>query len=194
MPAATISESPARARILNMASELFYRHGVRAVGVDTIVEKSGVAKMTLYKHFPSKDALVCAVLAHRDALWLSQFLRRVDALSPKPPGRLLAVFDALEEMFRAPDFRGCPFINAALETAQRDHPVSRACLEHKRRVRDALVELSLQAGARDPQALADHVLLLVEGAIVSAAMWGLAEPARRAKQAAQVLIEHHRAR
>lgn len=192
MAAPAIAESPARARILETAAELFYRHGVRAVGVDTIVEKSGVAKMTLYKHFASKDALVCAVLDHRASDWLAQLRQRIEVLSPAPAGRLLAVFDVLEEMFRAPEFRGCACMNFALETAQRDHPISRACLEHKRRFREVLVEMSVQAKARDSQALTDHVLLLIEGSIVSATMWGLAEPARRAKQAAQVLIDHHR--
>lgn len=188
----TATESKARVRILDTASDLFYRHGIRAVGVDTIVEESGVAKMTLYKHFASKEVLVGAVLARRGEEWIAKLRGRVEELSPEPGGRLVAVFDVLEEWFRTPDFRGCVFINSALETADREHPVSRACLDHKRRIRSFLVELATQTGAVDPRALAEQVMLLVEGSTVGAAMWGLAEPARRAKQAAQALVEFHR--
>lgn len=190
MPEAA-TESKARVRILDTASELFYRRGIRAVGVDTIVEESGVAKMTLYKHFSSKEVLVEAVLARRGENWITMLRERVGALSPEPKGRLSAVFDVLEEWFRTPNFRGCIFINTALETADRENPVSRACLDQKRRVRGLMVELAELTGARDPRALAEQVMLLCEGSTVAAAMWGLAEPVRRAKQAAKILIEHH---
>ena len=98
-----------RDRILEVASKLFYQNGIRAVGVDTIIAQSDVAKMTFYKHFKSKELLVLEFLNRRDELWRAWFESRVEQLAPKIEDRPLAIFDALEERFSRKDFRGCAF-------------------------------------------------------------------------------------
>src|SRR5882724_12146343 len=106
----------ARERIDRTAYELFSRHGIRAVGVDTISARSGVAKMTLYKHYPSKDTLALAFLRRREELWTRSWLQQEVARRARAPaGQLLAVFDAFDEWFRRPGYEGCPFIKAQLE-------------------------------------------------------------------------------
>ena len=107
---------PARDRILDTSYELFSRHGVKAVGVDTIIERSGVAKMTLYRHFRSKDELVLAFLRERESVWTVGWLQaEVEARSDDPRQRLLVIFDVLDDWFRRGDFEGCSFINLMLE-------------------------------------------------------------------------------
>lgn len=178
--------------MLDAACELFYAKGVRAVGVDAIVQQSGVAKMTFYKHFPSKDDLVQAMLAQRDREWLAKLKAHLEnPVAAKLPAkdRLLAVFDLLEEWYRSEAFRGCAFLNAAAEFPDPAHPVRRLARAHKSRVRDLLIALAKPLKHTDPQKLADQILILVEGATVSAVVWGGPEPARRAKQAAATLIE-----
>lgn len=180
----------ARERVLRAATELFQAEGVRAVGVDTIVERAGVAKMTLYKHFPSKEVLVEAFLETCDQQWREALARRVEELSPNPATRPLAVFDALEEWFRQPDFRGCPSINTAMETPASVSGVRRGCRRHKEAIRRMMVGWCAEAGLAAPkrEAVADQLLLLYEGAVVSAVIWGGSESARRAKGAAEVLL------
>lgn len=184
------SVKTARDKILQTAADLFYASGVRAVGVDTVVEKSGVAKMTLYKHFPSKAALVNAVVAKQAEEFLAFLRAGLDSRAPKDPTQaLLAVFDVLGEWFSTGTFRGCPFINVCMELGEGNESAATACRAAKRRVRELLVELARATGARDPVELADQAYLLVEGAIVSAAMWKTAEPASKAKKALAALIE-----
>ena len=128
----TTAAPPPRTRILDAASEAFYRQGIAAVGVDAIVADAGVAKSTLYRHFPSKDDLVVAFLRRRDERWRAWLRSEVERLSPDPAGRPLAVFDALGGWFASEAFRGCAFINAAAEIADPTHPARAAVQEHKR--------------------------------------------------------------
>ena len=103
------SESRARERILEAAYELFSQHGIRAVGVDAIVARSGVARMTLYRHFPSKEALALAFLERREQLWTKDWLQReVERRTDDPRARLLAIFDTFDTWFRRDDFEGAP--------------------------------------------------------------------------------------
>jgi AcrR family transcriptional regulator len=158
-----------RERILDAASPVLYRDGVHGAGVDALVAATGVAKATLYRHFPSKDLLVEAFLRRRDGrwrAWLDDEVERRTAAGEEP---LLAVFDALEDWFSTEDFRGCAFINAAAEITDPDHPALDAVREHKRLLRDHLVRLAARRGARAPDALGDAMLLLVEGARRAAA-------------------------
>src|SRR5262245_59089719 len=114
----------ARERIDHTVYELFSRRGVRAVGVDEVVARSGVAKMTLYRHYPSKNHLALAFLRRREELWTRTWLQaEVDRRGGTPGHRLLAIFDVFDKWFRRPDFEGCSFINVLLETDSRDHPV-----------------------------------------------------------------------
>ncbi len=180
----------AAGKILSAASELFYRGGIRAVGVDAIASESGVAKMTLYKHFGSKDRLVAAYLHARDEKWRDWVLCHVGARAGGPVERVLAVFDALGDWLESQDgMRGCAFVNASVEVVDRGHPAQSVIGGQKRWMRDYLKQLAEEAGVEEPEKLADQLLILVEGATITAVMRTAKESVERAKEAAEVLIE-----
>ena len=178
-----------RDHLVQTAAELFGREGFHATGIDRVLAAAGVAKMTLYNHFRSKDELILAALRRRDETFRNWFLRAVEQRAATPRDRLLAVFEVLGEWFAAPDFRGCLFISAAGEFKRPEDPIHAACAEHKRLLRGYLQALAAQAGARDPEALARQLDLLIEGATVSAQISGKATPARHARDAAATLLE-----
>jgi AcrR family transcriptional regulator len=165
----TVSPSPARARILDTASRLFYARGLRAVGVDTIIAESGVAKATFYKHFPAKDDLVTAYLDRVDEAWTGQLQAAAAAAGPAPADQLIGLFGALASACRRDGYRGCGFINAAAEsapgTAAHDRTVA-----HKQKVLAWLRDLARDAGAREPERLARSLALLLDGALSSGAL------------------------
>jgi AcrR family transcriptional regulator len=180
----------ARDRIVDTAYDLFSHHGVRAVGVDRIVAESGVAKMSLYRHFPSKDELVLTFLQEREQRWTKDWLggeatRRGDTAAE----RMLAIFDVFGEWFANDDFEGCSFINVLLEFDEREHAVRQATAKHLRTIRAFLRELAAEAGAVDPEALAHQWHILMKGSIVAAAE-GDREAARRAKEIGDLLLAH----
>lgn len=182
-----------REKILATAARLFYGRGIHGVGVDLVVARARVTKTTLYRHFPSKEALVGAFLERINDEWSAWLRTRVAGASKRPRERLLAVFDALGEWFRTPTFRGCPFINTAAEAADRSSPTAKAAWRFKRGFRDYLRELAREAGVEGPDRLADQLLLLADGAIVRAAMTGEAGSAAVAKRAARALLGRRRA-
>jgi AcrR family transcriptional regulator len=179
----------ARERILETAYDLFSRHGIRAVGVDRIIASSGVAKMSLYRHFSSKDDLVLAFLERREERWTKDWLR-AEATSRGETGaeRLLAIFDVFDEWFQQPDFEGCSFINVLLEFDDPDHPIRRASTEHLATIRGYVREFAEQAGVDDPDDLARQWHILMKGSIVSAG-WGDTLAARRARRMGELLLE-----
>jgi AcrR family transcriptional regulator len=183
-----MSTSDARERILATATELFYQHGIHSVGIDLVIARSGVAKMTLYRHFGSKDELVLAFLDRMNTTWMSWLKSRVSARRIRREERPLAVFDALGEWFRTPSFRGCPFIGTAAEFRDPEHPAHRRAWQFKEGLRAYLEELLRDAGYSRSAALADQLLLLADGAIVRAAMEGRADSARAARHAAAVML------
>ncbi len=133
----------ARERILDTSYELFSAHGIRAVGIDRIIAESGVAKMSLYRHFSSKDELVLAFLARREERWTVDWLKaEVERREPPGPGRLLAIFDVFGEWFVQPDFEGCSFINVLLEFDDRDHPIRHAAVAHLSVIRGFVCEFA----------------------------------------------------
>lgn len=159
--------SAARDRVLKTASRLFHREGIRAVGVDRIAAEADVGKMTLYRHFATKDDLVVATLEARDGPALATLAAAVDAAGGDP---LLAPFAMLEPWFASRGFRGCPFMNAALELHDPRHPASAVARRHKEATRDVFAAAARAAG-RDPAAadvLADQLALLFDGAIAQA--------------------------
>jgi AcrR family transcriptional regulator len=184
--------SGAREKILATATRLFYAHGINNVGVDLVVAESRVTKTTLYRHFPSKDALVAAFLQKMNDDWSAWLRARVARAADDPRKRLLAVFDALGEWFRTPSFRGCPFINTAAEVSDPKSPAAKAAWRFKRGFRDYLRELASDAGTGKPDRLADQLLLLADGAIVRAAMSGEHGSAAVAKAAAVALVRAKR--
>lgn len=179
--------SEARTRVLDTADRLFYEHGIRAVGVDRIIAEAGVAKMTLYSHFPSKDDLVLAVLKHREEA-MTVYFREALARHAAAGDRLRAFFAALKGLLGSPGYRGCPFQNAAAELADPDHPAAVFVREQKQRfvgfLRRCVEESVGPAGAAAVPAIA----LLVEGALLTAVINGSAEPADVARDAALKLL------
>lgn len=186
--ATTTTGAAARERILSTAYTLFCRHGIRAIGVDTIIERAGVAKMTLYRHFKSKDDLVLAVLDRREEQWTKQWLQvEVGKRTTEPVERLLAIFDVFDGWFRRRSFEGCLFINALIEIDDRSHPVHRKCRRQLTRIRDFVAELAAEAGVADPEAFARQWHILMKGSIVAAGE-GDANAAMRAKEMGALLL------
>jgi AcrR family transcriptional regulator len=187
-------DANARDRILAAAYDLFSRQGIRAVGIDAIIEHSGVARMTLYRHFTSKEKLVLTFLEQRERLWTSGWLQaEVIGRARTPRDRLLAIFDVFGEWFRLEGFEGCTFINVMLETPGPESPVRRATVEYLSRIRHFLSGLASDAGIREPDAFARMWHILMKGAIVSAAEGDL-EAGARAKHIATLLIDDALAR
>jgi AcrR family transcriptional regulator len=189
-PPAQASLAP-RERIVAAACELFYRHGIRAVGVDAIAEAAGTNKMTLYRHFSSKDELVAECLrrvgAKADALW-----ERIESAHPSDARAQLAAWvSAMGEVLAAAGERGCAMCNAAIELPDRTHPARGVIEAFKSAQRDRLVRLCSAAGARQAEPLADELFLLVEGARVSLQSVGPEGPAARFVSMAQAIIAHH---
>ena len=177
--------TPGARRILEVASRLFYRDGIHAVGVDTIAAESGVTKRTLYDRFGSKDTLVASYLRRRHQVWWEQFERRI-AEAPSP--RALVVFDAyLDDATMVS--RGCAFVNAAAELP-RDHAAYDAIREHKQAVRDRLAQLVAEDCPDTAQArrLTEHLFLLVEGAIVHRGIDDSTQPVDTAREIARGLL------
>jgi AcrR family transcriptional regulator len=178
----------ARERILATATELFYQHGIHSVGIDLVIAKSGVAKMTLYRQFGSKDELVLAFLDRMNSEWMTWLRARVSSRGTRARHRPLTVFDALREWFDTPTFRGCPFVSTAAEFRDPAHPVHQAAWRFKQGLRDYFHELLRDGGYAKSEALADQLLLLADGAIVRAAMEGRSDSAIAARRAATSLL------
>lgn len=182
------SKSSKREALLQEAHHLFYERGIRAVGVDTISASSGVAKMTLYSHFDSKDDLIAACLESVDEKYRGWLERKVQDRADQPAEQILAIFDALEGWFENPRFRGCAFVNAAIELPDVDHPAWGAVHNHKRRMRAWIAELAAEAGVAEPKQLAEQILLLMEGAIITAVVERYPNAAQNAKDIANHLL------
>jgi AcrR family transcriptional regulator len=184
-------KTPPRERILAAAADLFYRNGIRAVGVDAIAEAAGTNKMTLYRHFASKDELVAEYLRQsakgEAAGW--------DCLQARYPGDPLAQLRAwLNEMFEhvvGGDARGCPLANAAVELPDKDHPARRVIEECKVAARAKVIALCRAAGLDDPEFLADELNLMLEGARVTAQSVGTGGLAVRLQRMSDALIAAH---
>ena len=178
----------ARERIDDTAYELFSKRGVRGVGVDELVARSGVAKMTLYRHYPSKDQLALAFLRRREELWTRAWLQaEVERRATVPAERLLMIFDVFDRWFRRSDFEGCTFINVLLETDRKDHPVRIATVEHLAAIRAFLRGLAEQAGVRDADDFARQWHILMKGSIVAAGE-GDKDAALRAQAIGRLLL------
>jgi AcrR family transcriptional regulator len=181
--------SEARQRLVETADRLFYAEGVRAVGIDRVIAEAGVAKMTLYSHFPSKDDLILAVLKYREERVLEYFKEAMGRHGKRTKDRLRAFFAALKEWFESPGFRGCAFQNAAVELAEAAHPGAGFAREHKRRFAEMLRGLVEESVGPAAAPLAPAVSLLVEGAIITAAVHGTTAPADVARDAAFHLLD-----
>lgn len=192
MPSEKTPTAPRAAeRILATASELFYRQGARAVGVDEIVARAGATKPTLYRAYPSKDDLIAAYLEGQAA----QAWARLEAAAAKhpddPKAQLLAYIDALSARAGRPGYRGCGLSNAAIEYPEAKHPGRGVAVAHKQAMRERLRDLTRSMGVRKPKKLADALLLLIEGVLVTGQLFDEDGPAVAARGAAEALIAAH---
>ncbi|KIP88336.1 TetR family transcriptional regulator [Microbacterium sp. MEJ108Y] len=170
--------TPGGQRVLDAASRLFYERGIHAVGVDTIAEAAGVTKKTLYDRFGSKEALVVSYLQHRDARWREHVAAHLSRVPEPGPDRVLAIFDAAITWSDENSPKGCSAINARAEIGDGndDHPVFPEVSRQKAWLLDVFEELCAEAGMADPRAMAQGMMLLYEGAIVTVGMTTFAEP------------------
>jgi AcrR family transcriptional regulator len=181
----------ARERILAAAYELLSRRAIRDVGIDEVIERAGVAKATLYRHFPSKDDLVIAFLERREERWTMAWVEaEARGRGSTAEDQLLAIFELFDEWFRRDDFEACSFVNVLLEMGPA-HPVGQASVRHLATIRSVVGRLAEEAELRDPDSFARSWHILMKGSIVSAAE-GDAEAAQRARSMARLLIEQHR--
>ena len=176
--------------LLKTAIELFNEQGYHATGIDLIIQKSGVAKKTLYTHFKSKDDLILAALRRYDEEFRAWFVSEIEKKSQTPEGKLLAVFDVAQSWFDKHQFNGCMFINAAGEFADEECAIRTLCREFKRLVRMYIESLVKELGVQEPKSLASQLSILLEGAIVTAQVSSSSDAASEAKKAATILISH----
>jgi AcrR family transcriptional regulator len=187
---AAASTESVRDRILNTARDLFYKEGIRSVGVDTVVAQSGVAKTSLYRWFPSKDALIVAVLEkERHDRWAG-WDKTAAQSDPEPRARLRAHLNGIARYVSSSHFRGCPFMNVTAEFADPQHPARVLATEEmhelRRRLRGLVDNIE---GVSDPEELTEHLLLLVDGAFSSAQALGKSGPQHFLVAAADALVD-----
>ncbi len=182
-------EKTAGDRVFEVAADLFYREGIRAVGVDTIVKQAGVAKISLYRNFESKDDLIVAYLKNRNADYWRNVDRILATKRGDPRAQLRALISYVAGRTTTPGYRGCPFINYASEFPDASHPGHRIVDQNKREMRRRLVGLTKTIGAHRPTRLADALFLLIEGAYASSqTLGGRSGPAANLLWAADALI------
>ena len=180
---------PARERIFETAKELFYQHGIRAVGVDAIAASADATKMTLYRNFPSKDELVAEILREQVKEYWEWWDDLIASHPDDPRAQLQAVLDGLSaEACCDENSYGCALANAAIELHDEAHPARRVAVEHRRELRRRFVELARQAGAKSDE-LADGLMLLIEGAWATRATLGFHRPAVSVSSVGRTIID-----
>ncbi len=180
-----------RDELVQRALQAFYRNGFHATGMDKLVAETGISKTSMYKHFRTKEDLILAVLRLRDEHFRNWLYRRMEELADTPRQQLIAMFDALEEWFAEPGYKGCMFIKASSEYQGASHPIHKQCADHKRMLERHITELAEKSGLTDPGAVARQLLLLKEGAIVTAHLGHTDNPAQDAKAAALRVLSTH---
>lgn len=185
------NETPPRAadRILSAARDLFYREGIRAIGVDEVVRKAGVTKPSLYRSFPSKDELAASYLREYDKDFWARFDEAVAAHPGNPRAQIHAFLARIARRSQTPGYRGCGMTNAAVEYPEPDHPARLVSEENKKELRRRLRGMAAEMGARDPDKLGDGLLLLIEGAYISAQLFGPGGPSKAVAKNADLLID-----
>jgi AcrR family transcriptional regulator len=184
-------EHSARQQIMETASRLFYEQGFRAVGIDTIIAQSGVAKMSLYRHFPSKDDLIVAYLEQSNAQFWEWFEGVVSQHPASPRRQLAAIFEGVVQQVGNPVCFGCTFQSTAAEFPDVTHKGHAVALAHKKAVRERFYRMALAGQARQPEVLADGLLMLMDGAYVEKRMYGDQNPARNVALVAEVVLAAH---
>lgn len=177
-----------RDELVEKALQVFYSNGFHATGMDMLATRTGISKTSMYKYFRTKEDLILAALRLRDEQFRNWFFRRMEELGSTPRGQLIAMFDALKEWFAQDGFRGCMFIKASAEYQEASDPIHAVAAEHKRLLFSHVRNLTMKAGADDPDALARRLLILKEGAIVTAHLGYTENPAMDAKASAKILL------
>jgi len=188
-PNKVIGAPTAGERIRETAKQLFYREGIRAVGVDEIVKRAGATKPSLYRSFPSKDQLAAAYLRDWDRAFWQRFEAAVAAHPDDPRAQLRLFLSRLNQRMRQPGYRGCALTNAAIEYPEAGHPARRVAVANKRKLRRRLGQMAVAMGARRPRLLADGLTLLLEGAFASSQLFRDHGPARALGRVADQLID-----
>ncbi|MGL4610741.1 MAG: TetR/AcrR family transcriptional regulator, partial [Trueperaceae bacterium] len=171
------------------ATRLFYQQGFRAVGIDTIIAESGVAKMTLYKHFPSKDDLIVAYLERSNEAFWTWLEETIKPFEGNPKKQLELIFEGVAKLASSPQCMGCTFTSAAGEFPGLEHISHAAALNHKKQVLARFKELAKAANLRQPQVLSEQLLMLMDGAWNAARMFGPGNHAKGVAEAAKIIIE-----
>lgn len=183
------SRKPARDRIFETARDMFYRRGIRAVGVEAIAAEAGATKMSLYRNFPSKDELVAEVLREQSRegwAWWEDAIAKFET----PREKLEGLFAAFAEKAQTEEEYGCAICNAAVELHEPDHPARLVADEHKRETHRRLVEMARAAGAPDDE-LGDGLMLLLEGAYMARVTLTSEGPVKALARTARALIREH---
>ncbi len=186
----TVASPPMKAaeKILGAAFDLFYKRGIRAIGVDEIVRRAGVTKPSLYRSFPSKDELAASYLRRYDQEFWLRFDRCVAAHPGDPRRQILEYLSGVGIRTARLDYRGCGMTNAAVEYPEQGHPARVVSEQNKRELRRRLRAMAAEMGAADPDTLGDGLLLLFEGAFISGQLFGAGGPAERVAANADLLI------
>jgi AcrR family transcriptional regulator len=179
----------AREKILMTANNLFYQHGVRAVGVDTIIAQSEVAKTTLYRYFPSKDDLIVAYLENQDWHFWQLFDEVAEKSPQEPKQKLLAIFSWLDELIASPDCHGCPFLAIAAEFPELNSPGHQVAIAHNQKLRDRLTAMAELAGIALASELAATLSLLIDGAFAQRRLFKKHDNGVMLAKVAQIAIE-----
>jgi AcrR family transcriptional regulator len=194
-PAAETPDTPSPhsvgERILTTATDLFYREGVRAVGIQKVIEEAGIAKASLYAHYESKDDLVAACMGKQIDECRAMLEQRLAAPGHDARSKLLAMFDLRAEMISAPNFRGCMVLNAASELTDSHHPARKVTAEARNWLRALMTQLCEEAGVSEAEELAGALVVLYDGAAATAQADGMPAPAVHARWAAEQLIDAH---
>ena len=178
-----------REHILDVASGLFYKHGLRNVGIDRIIGESGIARMTLYNHFKSKDLLIEEYLRRASSRWMKWYAGKIERASEDPRERILAAFSVLDGWFRSRDFRGCSVTNAMVELADDAHPAAAVKGEYHDSLRRLFGGLVRDAGMDDSEELVEELIVVLRGAMISALVDGPQGVAARARRTAEHLLD-----
>lgn len=174
--------------LVQKSLSIFYRHGFHATGMDMLAEETGISKTSIYNHFRTKEELILATLRLRDKKFRQWLGGRMEELASEPADQMLALFDALDEWFQEPEFRGCMFVKASSEYQDPSHPIHKQSAEHKRLLEKHMTHLAKKADRKNPEKIARQFMLLKEGAIVSAQLRIAESPAVDAKQAAIAIL------
>lgn len=176
-----------RRNVLEVATRLFYQQGIRAVGMDAVVTECGVGNATVYRQFPTKEALATAYVQGRADAWIERMRQAADD-HPGAQDKLIAVFEVLATDCAGPSYRGCPMLNTSTEFPEGQHPAHLAAVNHKQQVRDWFCSLAADAGADEPDRIAEELLIILNGAYATASVLDGGTYGQRALNLARRLI------